>query len=210
MIILDVPQGTPEWYAARCGIPTASDFSKILTSRGLPSTQVTDYIHTLVAEVLATIPLPSYTSAWMARGQETEQEALNFYAFTQSGTVQYWSKVQQVGLCYQNEERLWSCSPDALVGEDGGLELKCPSPHYHIKYLLEGKLPCAYKAQVQGSLWITGRDWWDFMSYHPGLPAFIIRVERDEAYIGRLAKAVVDTSERVNEKIEILREKYSV
>lgn len=204
MIILDCEQGEKEWFAARAGRPTASNFDKVLTPSGKPSTQVKSYMHTLLAEALSTKPLESFSSQWMERGKIVEQEAADFYAFDQD------VEVQRIGLCYQDERRLWSCSPDGLVGEVGGLEIKCPSPHYHIQYLLAGVLPGQYKPQVQGSLWVTGRDWWGFMSYHPSLPPLIVRVERDEAYIGRLAKAVSDLSKTLQEKLVILKETYNV
>ncbi|MCP4127311.1 MAG: YqaJ viral recombinase family protein [Gammaproteobacteria bacterium] len=206
MIILDVEQRSPEWFAAKAGIPGASQFDMILTPGGKVSTQSVSLVHQLVAEIISLKRLDSgYTSYWMERGMEVEQEAIDFYAFDKE------VEVQQVGLCYQDERRLWSCSPDGLLPEqDGGLELKCPSPKVHIDYLLAGTLPGKYKPQVQGSLWITGADWWDFMSYHPGLPTLIVRVERDEAYIGRLAKEVERVSGEVQQKVNIIKEKYNV
>ena len=91
-----------------------------------------------------------------------------------------------VGLCYLDEHRNFSCSPDGLVGEDGGLEIKCPLIHTHVEYLLDGKLPTKYVQQVQGSMLISGRKWWDFMSYYPGLKPLVVRVERDEKFIAKL------------------------
>ncbi len=204
MIILDTEQGTPGWFAARAGRPTASNFAKVVTGTGNPSTQVKAYMFALIAETLATSPLESYSNRAMERGIELEQEAVDYYQFDREVDV------QRVGLCYQNEERLWSCSPDGLVGMDGGLEIKCPSHPVHIEYLLAGTIPTKYKPQVQGSLWITGRDWWDFMSYHPGLPSLIVRVERDETYIARLSKAVSQLSDDLQENLQKIKEKYNV
>jgi hypothetical protein len=86
-------------------------------------------------------------------------------------------------------------SPDGLVGESGGLEIKCPMPATHIEYLRDGRLPSKYIQQVQGCLWISGRDWWDFMSYHPKMTPLIIRVYRDEVFIKALESVVIDTVE---------------
>ena len=83
------------------------------------------------------------------------------------------------------------CKSDGLVGDDGGIEIKCPLPHNHIAYLRAGDVPGKYIPQIQGCLWITGREWWDFMSYHPAMEDLIVRVYRDEAYIKKLADAVI-------------------
>jgi len=81
-------------------------------------------------------------------------------------------------------------SPDGLIGEDGLLEIKCPLAHTHVGYLREGVLPPKYIPQVQGQLWVTGRQWCDFVSYHPELKIMIVRVERDDSYIFTLANLV--------------------
>jgi hypothetical protein len=86
-------------------------------------------------------------------------------------------------------------SPDGLVGDEGGIEIKCPLPHTHVSYLRAGDVPSKYIPQIQGCLWITGREWWDFMSYHPAMEDLIVRVYRDEAYIKKLADAVTSAVE---------------
>src|ERR1051326_7063323 len=83
-------------------------------------------------------------------------------------------------------------SPDRLVGDDGQLELKCPSPETHVRYLLfpQKGVDAEYRVQVQGQLYVTKRAWCDVVSYHPDLPSVIVRVERDEEYIALLAEAL--------------------
>ena len=97
-------------------------------------------------------------------------------------------------------------SPDGLVGADGGLEIKCPAPSTHVKYLRDGKLPVAYKQQVMGCLWITGRSWWDFVSYHESMPALLIRVERDEDYIKALETEVLKAVDTIQTEVKRLKE----
>jgi hypothetical protein len=87
--------------------------------------------------------------------------------------------VVEVGLCLHDEFEC-GASPDGLVGDDGGLEIKCPLPHTHVSYLRAGDVTGKYIPQIQGCLWITGREWWDFMSYHPAMEDLIVRVYRDE------------------------------
>ena len=180
MYTLDVEQLSEEWFAARCGIPTGSNFDKIVTSRGAPSTQSKQYMYKLAGETIIGIKEETYQNAAMQRGIEIEPEARGLYELMND------VEVDLVGLCYPDEHRDFSCSPDGLVGEEGGLEIKCPLIHTHVEYLLNGKLPTKYVQQVQGSMLISGRKWWDFMSYYPGLKPLVVRVERDEKFIAKL------------------------
>ena len=82
------------------------------------------------------------------------------------------------------------CSPDGLIGETSGCEIKCPRIDKQIGRLLSKVLPKEYVAQVQGSMFVTGRATWHFFSYHSRLPAFHILVERDELFQVCLAEAI--------------------
>ena len=117
---------------------------------------------------------------WTERGKELEPDARACYAFHAD------CEPQTVGFVLRNEDRMCGASPDALVGAHGLLELKCPMAGKHMLYLAQDKLPTKYAAQVQGQLWITGREWCDFMSYYPGLPAFIHRVAPDDKFLAAL------------------------
>ena len=199
MIILNCEQGSDEWFVARLGIPGASNFGKILTATGKASTQDVAYRHKLLVEWIVGETEESFKSDWMERGNEVEEEARGFYAMLQD------VEVQQVGLVYKGDDKTIECSPDGLVGEDGGLELKVPAPHTHVGYLLDNKLPTKYIPQVQGNMWVTGRLWWDFMSYSPSMEPLIIRVDRDDAYILRLAAAISRFVEKMLEEQETLK-----
>uniref|UniRef100_A0A6H1ZFG2 Putative exonuclease n=1 Tax=viral metagenome TaxID=1070528 RepID=A0A6H1ZFG2_9ZZZZ len=179
MIILDLEQRSPEWYQAKAGLPSASDFDKILTLKGEPSKSRQKYLYQLAGEKIIGVKEATYQSFAMQRGVELEAEARNYYELL-------YDSVQEVGLCLA-DNKLYGCSPDGLVGEDGGLEVKCPSLAVHIEYLLKGGLPSDYFQQVQGSLFVTGRKWWDFMSYYPNCQAHIIRVTPDKEFHRALA-----------------------
>lgn len=183
MIILDVPQLSEEWFAARVGNPGASSFDKIVTSRGEPSKQYKTYLYGLAAEILSGQKIETYQSAAMQRGIELEAKARQFYEFAND------AEVEQVGLCYRDEDKKYHCSPDGLV-DGGGLEIKCPTAPVHIKYLVNGKLPTEYVQQVQGSLFITGKDYWDFLSYYPGVKSLLVRVEPDLKFHAKLHEAL--------------------
>jgi hypothetical protein len=183
MQIIECEQGTPEWFAARAGIPTASEFHTVLAvgPKGGKSVGRVDYLNKLAGEILTGEPMTSYVSADMERGKIMEDEARDLYAF-QTGT-----ELQRVGFIRNGDK---GASPDSLIGADGGLEIKSAAAHVQIKQLLSDELPTEHKAQVQGSLWVAEREYWDFISYCPKLPLFIKRVHRDEDYIKKLANEV--------------------
>lgn len=194
MKIHNVEQGSEEWYAVRSGIATASEFSKILSATGKPSTQAEGYANDIVANILAGKPLESWEgNQWTERGKELEQEAVDYYEFT--GNVE----TQEVGFCIA-DNGLYGCSPDRLVSDDGLLEIKCPKGSVQLSYLLKGTLPTAYIPQVQGQLFVTGREWCDFLSYHPDLPKLQIRVKRDGSYISKLSAQLTIFNELVEDK----------
>lgn len=98
-------------------------------------------------------------------------------------------EVNRVGFCTTDDGRI-GCSPDGLIGEDGGIEIKCPQPTTHLRYLDEGKVPDQYLAQVHGSMLVTGRKWWKFLSYSRQFPPLIVHVERDEEIQTKLRAAI--------------------
>ena len=181
MLLLEVEQGSPEWLAARRGIPTASCFDKIVTTKGEPSKSRTKYLYQLAGERITGGTDDSFRSKFMQRGNDVEAEARAFYELIYDRTV------QRVGICYKDESKRIACSPDGLVGKKGGVQIKCPSMAEHIGYLLSSQLPTEYFVQVQGELYVTDRDWWDFISYYPGLRGFVVRVKRDEKFINSLS-----------------------
>jgi len=181
MIVEHFEQRSPEWYEARRGIPTASNFDKLITSRGQPSKQAEKYIYRLVSEKLSGIREEGFQNGAMLRGIEMENDARMFYEMLND------VETERVGICFHDESRECAASPDSLVGSDGILEIKCPIGSTHVTYLLNNKLPTDYYVQVQGQLYVTQRNWCDFMSYYPGMKPLIIRVKRDDEFIGNLA-----------------------
>ena len=188
MRISNFEQGSQEWLESRLGRPTASNFSKLITPTGKPSSSADAYINELIAQRI-TGELPEfYSNAAMERGNELEPAAKTLYELMND------VEVVEVGLCLHDTFEC-GASPDGLVGNDGGIEIKCPLPHTHVSYLRDGKVPSKYIPQIQGCLWIAEREWWDFMSYNPSMQDLIVRVYRDEAYIKKLADAVTSAVE---------------
>lgn len=186
--ILECDQGDAAWIEARLGVPTASNFSRIVTPSGKLSSQRQTYLAELAAEWALRIPQDQIPDLyWIERGKALETEAHAFYE------LQTDAETKRIGFVWQNESRLVGCSPDWLCdqsdeGWQGGAELKCPKASTHINYLLGGKGADTYAPQVQGAMWVCGVEWWDFVSYYPELPPLIVRVERDEKYQAALAE----------------------
>lgn len=198
MIIRDIEQGTPEWHALRVGVVTASRFKDVLAKgRGNAVSKTREaYAYQIATETITGKSADDTpVNDWMRRGCEREDQARALYE------LQHSVAVETVTFCYLNDERSVGCSPDGLVGDDGLLEIKSPRLATHVGYMLGGKCPTEYKAQVQGQLWVSGRDWCDFVTYCPEshIELWRVRVERDEEYIAELAEAVAQFWTRVEE-----------
>ena len=194
-IYTDIIQGTPEWHAVRCGKVTASRFSDVL-AKGEGKTRLS-YMKQLRAEKLTGLPEDSYTNSAMQWGTDHEAEARQEYA-NQSG-----NEIVPVGFAELNE---WvGCSPDGLVGDDGLVEIKCPNTETHLDYIEANKCPSGYYAQIQGQMWITGRQWCDFVSFDPRVkvaPYFCFRCAVDKVYVKALEVAVNKFVIELNEMID--------
>lgn len=192
--IITCEQGSDEWRKARAGIPTASEFSTVL-AKGEGKTRRT-YMLKLAGEILTGEPMESYSNVHMERGKVMEDEARDLYIFTQ------WVEPQRVGFIRNGDK---GCSPDSLIGENGGLEIKTALPHIQIERLLKDELPPEHKAQVQGSMWVTERETWDFVSYWPNLPLLCVQVQRDNGYIANLAGEVARFNDELAKVVETIR-----
>jgi len=182
--IFDCTQGEDAWYACRAGIPTASEFSTVLAKcrGGGESVTRRKYMLTLAAERIAgPSPFDRYSNGAMQRGHEYEQEARDMYQLITGHDV------EQIGFMRRGDV---GYSPDGLIGGDGLLEIKTKAYALHIDCLLKDEVPSEHIAQVQGGLWVSGRQWLDFCSYSSGLPIFIKRVPRDHQRIAEIAVAV--------------------
>lgn len=196
MKIINVDQRSPEWYAARLGVPSASNFAKVITPGGKKSTQVESYLNRLVADIVTGKSDQQEPNEAMQRGTELEPEARAYYELIMG-------PVEEVGFCIHHDG--FGCSPDGMVGDEGLLEIKCPLAHTQVEYLRECTIPSIYIPQVQGQLLVTGRKWCDFLSYHPDMKPLLVRVERDEAFIATLHEALKDLVARVKDLSESCR-----
>jgi putative phage-type endonuclease len=203
MNIIDFPQGSAEWLASRAGVATASCFAAIMaTVKSGEAADRRNYRARLVVERLTGKSVPSFQNAAMKQGTEREPFARMAYE-AHTGNI-----VQEVGLC-MHDTLTAGASPDGLIGEDGGLEIKCPELAAHLNYLQIGAEPPEYTWQIQGGMWVTGRQWWDFVSYNPDFPEhlqlIVRRIQRNEDAIKKLAAEVEKFLGEVDAEVERIR-----
>ena len=187
MIIHKMEQGSPDWFEVKCGKISASNISDVL-AKGQGKTRHS-YMMRILSERMTGIPKETYTNGAMQWGIDTEPQARAVYEFETLNAV------EQVGFVEVDE--FLGCSPDGLIDADGGIEIKCPNTETHLQYILDNRLPPEYVCQVQANLWMTERQWWDFVSFDPrikpdgkNLCLWKIRVERDEKKIKQIAVEV--------------------
>ena len=198
MIIENCLQGSPEWEKIKIGKPSASNASRIITTGGKPSEQRKDYLYELAGELLTGKREDSYKDANMETGNIREEESRNFFEFV------YGVEVTQVGVIYKDKQKKFLCSPDGVVlKEKYGLEMKNVIPKTQVKYLLENKLPAKHFSQIQFSLYVTGFDYWIFLSYVPSMKPLIIKVEPDKDY----QKALKVELKKFCDELQIITEK---
>lgn len=175
----------PEWRAARLGKLTASRFGDVLADSR--TARYRNYLAEIVAEIEG-VPDFEDDKPWFQHGRAWEPEARSLYEWERD------VEVRQVGFISHPKLTYVGASPDGLIGDLGGLEIKSrKSLREHLKVVDKG-LPSEHKPQVQGNLWVTGRQWWDFVSYYRTEDGrerriHIVRVYRDEKYIERLETA---------------------
>jgi putative phage-type endonuclease len=205
MKIIDCEQGTPEWMQARCGKPTASkigdtfSFLKRGDKKGAETAARAAYKAAIVSEILTGHTSDTYVSSYMEHG--TEMEPLARVAYERKFDVM----VETVGLVIHPAIERSAASPDGLVGDDGGIEIKCPQTATHLAYIFADELPAQYEPQVMWNLACTGRQWWDFVSFDPRLPRhqqlFVKRVYRDEMRFAEMELGVIQFLKEVDEMI---------
>lgn len=193
--IYNVEQGSNAWHELRIGRITGSRFSDLMA--GESTATYKGLIYEMIGQILSETTEESYSNQYMERGKELEPEARQFYE-EQNDLI-----VEEVGFVTNLDiyPEYIGVSPDGVI-DKGLLEIKCPIMKTHIGYLESGKLPSAYKWQVQGQLLITGQEFCDFMSYYPGIKPFIITVEPDKEMHEQLL-------ERINKTVNVIQEKVN-
>ncbi len=204
MKVLSMPQGSPEWLAARAGKVTASRINDVMAAKTTAAYR--DYRAQIVAEILTGVPQESgFTNAAMQWGTEQEKFARAEYEMFCAWTV------DEVGLVIHPTIEQGAASPDGLVSTDGLVEIKCPKTSTHLQTLVDKKQPRQYENQMLWQMACTGRQWCDFVSYDPRLPEdlqlFVHRFDRDQERIDAIEEAVKQFLTEVDEMIDKIKEK---
>lgn len=205
--MIEIVQGSPEWFAIRCGKVTASRIADMTakTKTGWSASRAT-YMGQLVAERLTGSIAPSFVSAEMQWGTDQEPNARAAYEFRTDRTV------EQIGFVDHPTIANSGASPDGLVAADGLVEIKCPNTATHIETLLGRAVPERYVKQIQWQIACTGRQWCDFVSFDPRMPEsmslFVARIERDAAMIAELERHVVEFIAELDRKVADLTALY--
>lgn len=192
MIQYKVEQNSDEWFALRRGKFTASTFKDLFMGENTQGYK--DAIYKVAFERLTNTSPESFTNEYMQRGTELEPEARAWYEFEKN------VEVIKAGFFEYND---WiGASPDGLVGDSGLIEIKCPKFSTMMDYLIKKELPKTYFHQVHGQLLVTDRQWCDFIAYHPSLPKFVLRVERekkiDDEILDKLFEAIKKAETIIN------------
>jgi len=194
---IDTIQGSPEWWKRRKGIPTGSQFSRIITAKkGDYAAGAKHYAAELIAEALG------WQSGFTgtpdtARGNMLEKEALRWLG------MHHGIKARECGFFLSDCER-YGASPDGIAQDGSPVEVKCPALNTFLKWRVDGELPDEHKAQCHGEMILTGADKCYFVAYadHELLDNWLIVVERD-SFTEKLEKHL----ERFCEELEALQRK---
>lgn len=202
-----IEQGSPEWFALRCGKVTASRVADIIAkTKSGPAASRANYLAQLVAERLTGAVAESYSNDAMKWGTEKEPDARAAYEFYSVAPV------MPAGFVAHPDIAMSGASPDGYVGALGLIEVKCPNTATHIETLLGGSVPGKYVTQMQWQMACTGRAWCDFVSFDPRMPEdmrlFVKRVGRDRAVIAELETEVRKFLFEVAETVEKLERLY--
>lgn len=200
--IIDCEQNTEQWLLARLGIPTASEFHRILSAgrADRPSETRRRYLYKLVAERLTGVPGDNGHSRHMDRGHDDEEPAAHDYAFRRD------CQVDTIGFMRHGNVGF---SPDRIVvNQPGYVEIKSRLPDLQLQLLDDGEVPPEHWAQIQGGLWISGYEWCDFVAYSAGLPLFVKRVVPDAEYIEYLAGHVAQFCQELDDAEARFRQQY--
>jgi putative phage-type endonuclease len=200
----NVEQGSDEWHALRCGILTASEIKHIITEKTLkPSNneKTRAHVYEIAAQRISGYTEPQYISDDMLRGMADEILAIELYS-------EKYRHVDQVGFVTNNDLGfVIGYSPDGLIGRKEGLvEIKSRSQKYQVQTIANDEVPSEYMLQLQTGLFVTGREWLDFISYCGGLPMYVKRAYPDPTYIDAIKEAAIAFEQEVNAVVDRYKE----
>lgn len=203
-----IEQGSPEWLEARVGMVTASragDVIAMLKNGKGEKAERANYRGELISEILTGQPYPRRVTPEMQWGIDHEEFARTAYE------IQNDVLVDKCGFVIHPALDRFGVSPDGLVGEDGLIQIKCPTTITHLAWLRAGTVPIEHMPQMLAEMSCTQRRWCDFVSYDPRLPEhlqlFVRRFARDPKLISVLEREVENFNQQIDEQIAALPQK---
>lgn len=206
-------QGSAEWLAARAGKITASRIKDVLafsTAKGRENVELkarADYRIEVVSERLTGLAVEKFVTAAMRNGTEQEPNALIEYEVANDCLL------ERPSFCLHPTMDYSGASADGLVGDDGGVEAKCPTRTTHIEWMLAGVIPPEHEPQVVWNMVCYQRNWWDFISYCGDFPEplnrFMVRLYRKEDRVAEITAAVRKFNDEVEDVIAQLTGNHS-
>ena len=190
----EILQGSDEWLKLRMGVVTASEVSKLITPTGKLASgkKVALYANEIAAQQIVSHLEDGYQSFDMLRGHIQEDIAREIYSDN-------YEKASECGfITNDNYGVTIGCSPDGLIGSDGGIEIKSRLAKFQVETIINNEVPSEYMIQVQTCLLVTERDWWDFIQYSNGMPLFVQRVYPDAKMHETIVSAILNLKTQVD------------
>lgn len=201
-VIDSIEQGSEAWKNIRLGIVTASDIDVLMVDgkgEGGFGVGAFTYMDRLIGErITGSEAEPWRGNASSERGHILEPEVRKLYAIRRGfdpSVIEHAAIILNHGVGY---------SPDGMVGGDGLIEVKTKLPEKLISVKVDGVIPKEHIAQCQAGLWVSEREWIDFIGYWPGMPMVLVRAQRDEAYIRKMAQRTKDFLELLEARMELV------
>jgi len=194
----DIEQGTPEWHDLRRGVLTSTAIKTLITPTGklADNDKTRAHIYEVAAQRITGRTEDTFLSFDMMRGHTEEILARDLYA-------RHYAPVNECGFITNDKLGfLVGYSPDSLVGEDGIIEVKSAKAKIQVQRIADGRMPTEHYAQVQTGLWVTGRQWCDFISYSNGMKMMVVRVNADPDYHALIEQAAKAFEAKVSEVIK--------
>ncbi len=200
MIIVDIDQNSEEWFQERLGAVSSSCFKEIVTSTGARSKSRQKYMDKLAAEIITGERQESYKNGFMELGNEREQENIDLYKFRNN------CEIEKIGFAWKDEQKIFGCSPDALVNDDGLLECKNAIGTVQISRIRDGWTASEHHRQVMGQMLVTGRKYCDVVSYCRGMKTVSFRFERDETFLRTLEVELIIFHKDLLQLVDLIKQ----
>ena len=192
----ELQQGSWDWITARAGKVCGSELRYLITDklkiRDWKSEMPNSYLHRKLAEKWRGQALESFSGSRQTdQGVIYEEQARNYFSSFLEADI------QTIGGMESADEKCWA-SPDGIMGEDVGLEIKSPNPENQVGWLLAGTVPEEHVLQVQFGLWVSGFKHWWFLAYCKDFPHLAISVDPNEEISDLISEVVEDFNARLD------------